>query len=41
MSADGSVPGELILISDQDETNYGILCVISDDWRNSWQDLDR
>ena len=31
----------LILISYQDDTNYGMLRVVSDDRRNSWQDLDR
>ena len=31
----------LILISYQDDTNYGILCVVSNDRRNAWQDLDR
>jgi hypothetical protein len=31
----------LILISYQDDTNYGMLRVVSDDRRNAWQDLDR
>jgi hypothetical protein len=33
--------GTLILISYQDDTNYGMLRVVSDDRRNAWQDLDR
>jgi hypothetical protein len=33
-------PG-LILISVQDDTNYGILHVVAHDWRNTWQDHDR
>ena len=32
---------DLILISYQDDTNYGMLRVVSDDRRNAWQDLDR
>jgi hypothetical protein len=32
---------ELILMSVQDDTNYGMLSVVTDDWRNAWQDLDR
>ena len=32
---------ELIPISVQDETKYGMLSVVTDDWRNAWQDLDR
>ena len=31
----------LILVSVQDDTNHGMLCVVKDDWRNAWQDLDR
>jgi hypothetical protein len=31
----------LIIISYQDDTNYGMLRVVSDDRRNAWQDLDR
>jgi hypothetical protein len=31
----------LILISYQDDTNYGMLRVVSDDRRNAWRDLDR
>jgi multisubunit Na+/H+ antiporter MnhE subunit len=31
----------LILMSVQDDTNYGMLSVVTDDWRNAWQDLDR
>jgi hypothetical protein len=31
----------LILVSYQDDTNYGMLRVVSDDRRNAWQDLDR
>ena len=31
----------LILMRYQDETNYGILRVVSNDRRNAWQDRDR
>ena len=31
----------LILMSVQDDTNYGMLSVVTDGWRNAWQDLDR
>ena len=34
-------PVVVILISYQDETNYGILCVVSNDRRNAWQDRER
>ena len=32
---------KLILMSVQDDTNYGMLSVVTDGWRNAWQDLDR
>jgi hypothetical protein len=36
----GFLHKEVILISYQDDTNYGMLRVVAEDRRNAWQDLD-